>query len=105
MANILQLLARLHSGRKQYATAATMLLLGVGVLTGQVDPDRVTTELKPVTFENVDQQAAQQSAPAAPGSDNLIGLLLLLLGADSAANRAAIAKSANNAPRAANESE
>lgn len=107
MASLLTLLGRLHSGRKQYLTAATMFLLGVGVLTGQVDPDRVTVDLKPVTFENVDEKLndtehSSQHPGSSSNTNNLLGLLALLQGLNSAANRAAIAKT--NATRTAVES-
>lgn len=94
--NLLGLFRTLLSGRKQYATAASLILLGVGVLTGNVDPASVKVDVTPVTFENVDKKLAEVvegKIPADSTPSALIGLVTLLLGLDSAANRAAIAKS------------
>lgn len=97
MASVFSLVTQVLNNRKQYSTAAMMILLGVGILTGQVDGSTVKVGDGQVTFENVDAKLAEGSAPAAPiGSNPLIGLLSLLLGLNSAANRAAIAKATTN---------
>lgn len=92
MNQILTFINTLHQGRKSYITAAALILVGAGVLTGQIDPASVHLQVEEVTFENVDEALAEK--PAAPSTnDGLIGLLALLLGGNAAATRAAIAKS------------
>lgn len=100
MASVFSLVTQVLNNRKQYSTAAMMILLGVGILTGQVDGSTVKVGDGQVTFENVDAKLAEGSAPVAPSNPNnfVMGLVTLLMGLNSAANRAAIAKSA--APRA-----
>jgi hypothetical protein len=93
MSNLLALFNTLHSGRKSYLTAAALIAVGVGVLTGQVDSNSVRLQVGEVTFENVDERLNESPAPASGGSnDGLIGLIALLLGGNAAATRAAIGK-------------
>ncbi len=106
MSNFLTFFNSLHRNKKQYLVGAALIALGLGVVTGKIDADRVKVEVTPITFENVDEQLAegQQPVPApASNSDSLIGLVSLLLGLNSVANRAAISKAANGTTPAARE--
>lgn len=98
MSNLIALFNSLHSNKKQYTTASMLILLGAGILFGYVDPETVKVDVTPVTFENVDKKLAEGVEGSIPPTDStpsaLIGLVTLLLGLDSAANRAAIAKTA-----------
>lgn len=92
MTALLQLIPQILAGRKTYGTAALFILLGVGMLTGEVDPEAITA--KPVTFENVDATLAEASKAGGPagGNSGTLGLLSILLGLQGASTRAAIGK-------------
>lgn len=104
MSQLFELLNRLHSGRKSYLTAAALILVGGGVLTGQIDPASVHLKVDEVTFENVDEAlTGDRPMPVQHSSDGLLGLLALLLGGNAAATRAAISKLNGNKAAAGGE--
>lgn len=88
--NVFRVLLTFAEGRRTYATAAMMILLGVGVLTGHVDPEAITAD--EATFENVDRMLAERQQGGGGGNDGLLGLLAVLMGLQGATTRAAIGK-------------
>ena len=120
MIELFNKLRGLLDGKKQHGMGLSLILFGVLLLAGVVEPERVELKVDgvpiaegPITLENMDQalqtvaaQAAAKAAaemqgvaveegapPAIPGgSTGLLGVLALLLGGNSLADRAAKTK-------------
>lgn len=95
MLQLLTLIPKLLAGRKTYLTGGMLVALGLGVLGGYVEPETATSIAAqgPPTFADIEQrlEAASKGDAGAP-QDGLVGIVSLLLGLNSMAQRAGVAK-------------